>query len=409
MAAAGSPGSAAVSTANKVKRTPVILNTPSKPTGAHFRVLQWNVLADGLAQTGGFYRVPPKCLEWEYRKPRLLQEILEADADIICLQELNHFGEDRPSAAVHAGQLLRNVAKTAQRLGSSSCGEKQGSDATGGNGSSSNGTGGTAAGAAGAGALGGGSAANGVHGDGAGAARLHGNGRSNGTGGGGGGAHPRAGVPVLVTGDFNTLPGSKTCRAFREHPLGLLSLWEQPPLDATLTSSDATLTSSTASEAPPPGPSAAPQPAAQRPGPAAPPAPSSALRADAQQQRANSVPAAGDLAGAAAAADSAAGTARAAAAAAAAAAATAAAAEFSTWKFREKGESKRISDYIWFSGCGALRPLQRWRMLTEAEIGPTALPSTSYASDHVSLCCEFEWDVDADLEWAPASAEPEWG
>lgn len=51
--------------------------------------------------------------------------------------------------------------------------------------------------------------------------------------------------------------------------------------------------------------------------------------------------------------------------------------EFSTWKYRSKGESKRVIDYIWFSGNGLLRPLQRWRMLTEAEIGPDGLPSRS--------------------------------
>lgn len=41
----------------KIKRTPVILNYPRKPDVAHFRVLQWNVLADGLAQHGDFCRV----------------------------------------------------------------------------------------------------------------------------------------------------------------------------------------------------------------------------------------------------------------------------------------------------------------------------------------------------------------
>lgn len=38
-------------------------------------------------------QAPPACLKWEYRLPLLLQEIFEANADIICLQELNHFGE----------------------------------------------------------------------------------------------------------------------------------------------------------------------------------------------------------------------------------------------------------------------------------------------------------------------------
>lgn len=38
-------------------------------------------------------QVPISCLQWEHRGPLILQEIREADADIICLQELNHFGK----------------------------------------------------------------------------------------------------------------------------------------------------------------------------------------------------------------------------------------------------------------------------------------------------------------------------
>lgn len=37
-------------------------------------------------------QVPISCLQWEHRLPLILQEVREADADIICLQELNHFG-----------------------------------------------------------------------------------------------------------------------------------------------------------------------------------------------------------------------------------------------------------------------------------------------------------------------------
>ena len=32
-------------------------------------------------------------LSWERRAPFLLQEIVEADADVVCLQEVNHYGE----------------------------------------------------------------------------------------------------------------------------------------------------------------------------------------------------------------------------------------------------------------------------------------------------------------------------
>ncbi|KXZ50586.1 hypothetical protein GPECTOR_16g761 [Gonium pectorale] len=431
-----------VSSSCKVKRTPVTLNAPRKPAGAHFKVLQWNVLADGLAQNGDFCRVPPGCLEWEYRRPLLLQEILEANADIICLQELNHFDELRQVLAelgydgafrekhaspalkyeyppdgmavfyrrqrfscgagavegrsfhddatgreqsqgylqivLHdrvvgrellvvtthlkakdgaecedmryqqARQLLHNVSDTVRRL------QRQH------NGSGSNGS----HGAAEAGSPGNGAAGS-LNGNGGPAAEVHGGSdlRS-----GGAGDAELCGVPVVVTGDFNTMPGSKTCEAFRRHPLGLMSLWEQRPLDATLSSGSC---SDADAWAPTSAPQALPAPQALGTDTAA-----SSLLGSSEEPGGGwpSLPR-----------------------------------EFSTWKFRVKGESKRISDYIWFSGGGLLRPLQRWRMLTEEEIGPSALPSTSYASDHVSLCCEFEWNVDTDLEWAPAVQESDWG
>ena len=34
----------------------------------------------------------PAALSWELRAPLLLQELLEADASVICLQECNRFG-----------------------------------------------------------------------------------------------------------------------------------------------------------------------------------------------------------------------------------------------------------------------------------------------------------------------------
>ncbi|WIA31940.1 hypothetical protein OEZ86_002799 [Tetradesmus obliquus] len=56
-----------------------------------FRVATFNVLADGLAQSGDFFKVPISCLMWEHRLPLILQEVRAANADILCLQELNHF------------------------------------------------------------------------------------------------------------------------------------------------------------------------------------------------------------------------------------------------------------------------------------------------------------------------------
>lgn len=58
-------------------------------------------------------QVPISCLQWEHRLPLILQEVREADADIICLQELNHFGEHscpRPTAP------CRNVQQSSRGL-----------------------------------------------------------------------------------------------------------------------------------------------------------------------------------------------------------------------------------------------------------------------------------------------------
>ena len=38
----------------------------------------------------------PAALSWELRAPLLLQELLEADASVICLQECNRFGALTP-------------------------------------------------------------------------------------------------------------------------------------------------------------------------------------------------------------------------------------------------------------------------------------------------------------------------
>lgn len=37
-------------------------------------------------------QAPAWVLSWEYRFPRIIQEIAEARPDIVCLQEANHYG-----------------------------------------------------------------------------------------------------------------------------------------------------------------------------------------------------------------------------------------------------------------------------------------------------------------------------
>ena len=79
------------------------------------RVMQWNVLADGKlacllmeyfaifllsttalshsSSTSNFIRAPQKALKWENRSEMLLEEILRSGADIVCLEEVDHFSD----------------------------------------------------------------------------------------------------------------------------------------------------------------------------------------------------------------------------------------------------------------------------------------------------------------------------
>lgn len=52
-------------------------------------IFQWNTLSDQLAYN--FPAVSPELLKWEYRSPKLLKKIQEASADIMCLQEIDHY------------------------------------------------------------------------------------------------------------------------------------------------------------------------------------------------------------------------------------------------------------------------------------------------------------------------------
>lgn len=62
---------------------------------AAFRLLQFNMLADGLSglreDLGGFYQATTEELVWNNRKGRILTEILQYDPDVITLQECDHY------------------------------------------------------------------------------------------------------------------------------------------------------------------------------------------------------------------------------------------------------------------------------------------------------------------------------
>lgn len=53
----GSPPVTTYSPGSKLQRTLMQLNTPRGGDGSRFKVMQWNILADGLAQNGDFVRV----------------------------------------------------------------------------------------------------------------------------------------------------------------------------------------------------------------------------------------------------------------------------------------------------------------------------------------------------------------
>ena len=67
--------------------------------GVPLRVVQFNVLADGLSgrdkKLGSFDAAPPASLRWAARRGRLLEEIFRhgPDPDVICLEEVDHFGD----------------------------------------------------------------------------------------------------------------------------------------------------------------------------------------------------------------------------------------------------------------------------------------------------------------------------
>lgn len=63
----------------------------AKPDSAsHFTVMQWNVLADGLAQTGNFVYAAKDLLTWRPRFALIAAEIADVSPDILCMQEVNN-------------------------------------------------------------------------------------------------------------------------------------------------------------------------------------------------------------------------------------------------------------------------------------------------------------------------------
>ncbi|XP_065721385.2 nocturnin isoform X6 [Drosophila suzukii] len=75
---------------NSVSR---VCSAPVEGDASHnIRLLQWNILSQTLGQhNDGFVRCPEEALTWEHRKYLIVQEILQNQPDVICLQEVDHF------------------------------------------------------------------------------------------------------------------------------------------------------------------------------------------------------------------------------------------------------------------------------------------------------------------------------
>jgi mRNA deadenylase 3'-5' endonuclease subunit Ccr4 len=57
------------------------------PSSTQISVMQFNLLAQSLTAYDDFIKAPPGTLDWEYRSVRLLAEIMQCGADVLCLQE----------------------------------------------------------------------------------------------------------------------------------------------------------------------------------------------------------------------------------------------------------------------------------------------------------------------------------
>ena len=78
------------------RAAPTATNTAGTSTSnVVLRVLQFNVLADGLSglrpDLGGFNRVTGEVLRWDRRKEQLIHEISQYAPDIVTLQEVDHY------------------------------------------------------------------------------------------------------------------------------------------------------------------------------------------------------------------------------------------------------------------------------------------------------------------------------
>jgi nocturnin len=87
-----------------------------------FTVLTWNLLADRLAESGGFLNTASESLAWGSRLEAILGQILGGEyaghlPDVICLQEVDHFADSLEPALDRAGYSGTFVPKAEGRDG----------------------------------------------------------------------------------------------------------------------------------------------------------------------------------------------------------------------------------------------------------------------------------------------------
>ncbi|KAK3935880.1 glucose-repressible alcohol dehydrogenase transcriptional effector [Diplogelasinospora grovesii] len=69
-------------------RKSIVVQEDVSPNLERVKVLTWNILCDKFATIQQYGYTPTGALSWDYRKDRILQEIRDRDADILCLQEI---------------------------------------------------------------------------------------------------------------------------------------------------------------------------------------------------------------------------------------------------------------------------------------------------------------------------------
>ncbi len=84
-----------------------------------FRVLQWNVLAEGLAEHGDFVRVDPATLLWAARFPAVVRIIDNLKPDVFGVEELNRYEDLKAALPDFDSLFFPKPASPAVRFGGS--------------------------------------------------------------------------------------------------------------------------------------------------------------------------------------------------------------------------------------------------------------------------------------------------